>query len=205
MHCSLVANCHQSHWWPRALRTQVAPGSAQAQTSCTTLLLVKQKEKSIGCPSSYSLVPMCKHLQTLLHCPVFFSRTYRFSNLASDARTWSFTGAKEIFMLTPHMVSRWYLLCPAAEPGLQAAAAHGCEVTMQGAALLCSCVWAPQSSAGLQWKPLAPHTSRFELQKASLSLTFQHIGKDADSPSFCLYMWAVLNPAKQMLNNATGY
>lgn len=149
---------------------------------------------------------MCRHIQTLLHCSVFFLRTYEFSNLASDTRTWSFTGAKEIFMLTPHMVSRWYHLCHAAEPALQAAAAHSCEVIMQGAALLCSCVWAPLSSPGLQQKSLALHTTcRLELQKASLSLTLQHIGKKADSPSFCLYMWAVLNPAKRKLNNATRY
>lgn len=103
--------------------------------------------------------------------PIFLLRTYKCSNLASYTQTWSFTRAKEIFILTPHTVSRQHLQIPAAEPALLAAVVHSCKagsrvVNMQGAASLCSYVWASRHSPGLHWKALALHVTvscRFEL------------------------------------------
>lgn len=112
-----------------------------------------------GHTSSYNHIraPICSYLQMLLHCPFFLLRIYEFSNLAFDTQTWSFTWAKEIFILTPHMVSRWYLLLPA-EPALLAEGAHSCKagsrlVNIQGPASLHSCIWAPNPLQGCSWKP----------------------------------------------------
>lgn len=164
-----------------------------------------------GHTSSYNhiLAPICSYLQMLLHCPFFLLRIYEFSNLASDTQTWSFTWAKEIFILTPHTVSRWYLLLPA-EPALLAEGAHSCKagsrlVNIQGPASLHSCIWAPQPSPGLQLKAPALHVTtpcRFELWKASLPLTLHQERKPIHLLSACTYELFLIQ-LKQELNTTT--